>query len=228
MNLHQLRFVREAVRQNYNLTDAAKALFTSQPGVSKAIIELEEELGVDIFTRHGKRIRGLTEPGRLVLESVELIMQEIDSMKRIGKEFAAQDSGSFTIATTHTQARYTLPKVVQAFMLKFPKVRLSLLQGNPRQIAEMVQRDQADLAVATESIAALDGPINLSCYQLEEVVVVLARAAAGTMSPATKTPQIALTPRKRTNLPSVVAVSKMGCFFAAIFPVYRQGLRFEV
>ncbi|MEG1052288.1 MAG: LysR family transcriptional regulator, partial [Janthinobacterium sp.] len=99
MNLHQLRFVREAVRQNYNLTDAAKALFTSQPGVSKAIIELEEELGVDIFTRHGKRIRGLTEPGRLVLESVELIMQEIDSMKRIGKEFAAQDSGSFTIAT---------------------------------------------------------------------------------------------------------------------------------
>jgi DNA-binding transcriptional LysR family regulator len=98
--------------------------------VSKAIIELEEELGVDIFTRHGKRIRGLTEPGRLVLESVELIMQEIDSLKRIGKEYAAQDSGSFTIATTHTQARYTLPRVVQAFMLKFPKVRLSLLQGN--------------------------------------------------------------------------------------------------
>ncbi|MET3134225.1 LysR family cys regulon transcriptional activator [Oxalobacteraceae bacterium GrIS 1.11] len=172
MNLHQLRFVREAVRQNYNLTDAAKALFTSQPGVSKAIIELEEELGVDIFTRHGKRIRGLTEPGRLVLQSVELIMQEIDSLKRIGKEFAAQDSGSFTIATTHTQARYTLPKVVQAFMLKFPKVRLSLLQGNPRQIAEMVQRDQADLAIATESIAAIDGLITLPCYQWEHVVVV--------------------------------------------------------
>ena len=117
----------EAVRQNYNLTDAAKALFTSQPGVSKAIIELEEELGVDIFARHGKRIRGLTEPGRLVLGSVELIMQEIDILKRIGKEYAAQDSGSFTIATTHTQARYTLPKVVQAFMQKYPKVRLSLL-----------------------------------------------------------------------------------------------------
>eukprot|EP01032_Pedospumella_encystans_P029554 gene29554-33372_t len=186
MNLHQLRFVREAVRQNYNLTDAAKALFTSQPGglggvkalftsqpgVSKAIIELEEELGVDIFTRHGKRIRGLTEPGRLVLSSVELIMQEIDSLKRIGKEYAAQDSGSFTIATTHTQARYTLPKVVQAFMLKFPKVRLSLLQGNPRQIAEMVQRDQADLAIATESIAGVDNLITLPCYQWEHVVVV--------------------------------------------------------
>ncbi|MEW6762221.1 MAG: CysB family HTH-type transcriptional regulator [Pseudomonadota bacterium] len=172
MNLHQLRFVREAVRQNYNLTDAAKALFTSQPGVSKAIIELEEELGVDIFTRHGKRIRGLTEPGRLVLQSVELIMQEIDSLKRIGKEYAAHDSGSFTIATTHTQARYMLPKVVQAFMQKFPKVRLSLLQGNPKQIADMVKNDQADLAIATESIAAVEGLITLPCYQWEHVLVV--------------------------------------------------------
>jgi LysR family cys regulon transcriptional activator len=172
MNLHQLRFVREAVRQNFNLTEAAKALYTSQPGVSKAIIELEEELGVDIFTRHGKRIRGLTEPGRAVLRSVELIMQEIDGLKRIGKEFAAQDSGSFTIATTHTQARYALPKVVQAFAQKYPKVRLSLLQGNPKQVAEMVLKDQADMAIATESIAAVDGLISLPCYQWEHVVVV--------------------------------------------------------
>src|SRR3954465_10658689 len=171
MNLHQLRFVREAVRQNYNLTDAAKALFTSQPGVSKAIIELEEELGVDIFTRHGKRIRGLTEPGRAVLKSVELIMQEIDSLKRIGKEFAAHDSGSFTIATTHTQARYSLPKVVQAFTQKFPKVRLSLLQGNPKQIAEMVLKDQADLAIATEAIASVEGLVTLPCYQWEHILV---------------------------------------------------------
>ena len=172
MNLHQVRFVREAVRQNFNLTEAAKALFTSQPGVSKAIIEFEEELGVDIFARHGKRIRGLTEPGRAVLKSVELIMQEIDGLKRIGKEFAAQDSGSFTIATTHTQARYALPKVVQAFMQKYPKVRLSLLQGNPKQIAEMVMRDQADLAIATEAIAGIDGLVSLPCYQWEHVVVV--------------------------------------------------------
>ncbi len=171
MNLHQLRFVREAVRQNYNLTDAAKSLFTSQPGVSKAIIELEEELGVDIFTRHGKRIRGLTEPGRLVLQSVELIMQEIESLKRIGKEYAAHDSGSFTIATTHTQARYMLPKVVQAFMQKYPKVRLSLLQGNPKQIADMVKSDQADLAIATEAITTIDGLITLPAYQWEHVVV---------------------------------------------------------
>jgi LysR family cys regulon transcriptional activator len=172
MNLHQLRFVREAVRQNYNLTEAAKALYTSQPGVSKAIIELEEELGVDIFTRHGKRVRGLTEPGRAVLKSVEVIMQEIDGLKRIGKEFAAQDSGSFTIATTHTQARYVLPKVVQAFAQKFPKVRLSLLQGNPKQITEMVLKDQADIVIATEAIASIDGLISLPCYQWEHSLVV--------------------------------------------------------
>lgn len=171
MNLHQLRFVREAVRQNFNLTEAAKALFTSQPGVSKAIIELEEELGIDIFTRHGKRIRGLTEPGKAVLASVELIMQEVDGLKRIGKEFAAQDSGSFTIATTHTQARYSLPKVVHAFTQKFPKVKLSLLQGNPRQIAEMVLKDQADLAIATESIADIDGLVSIPCYQWEHLLV---------------------------------------------------------
>jgi len=171
MNLHQLRFVREAVRQNFNLTDTAKALFTSQPGVSKAIIELEEELGVDIFTRHGKRIRGLTEPGRAVLKAVEIVMQEIDSLKSIGREFAAQDSGSFTIATTHTQARYCLPPVVQAFTAKFPKVRLSLLQGNPKQVAEMVLRDQADLAIATEAIASLPGLISVPCYQWEHLVV---------------------------------------------------------
>ena len=172
MNLHQLRFVREAVRQNFNLTEAAKALYTSQPGVSKAIIELEEELGVDIFTRHGKRIRGLTEPGRAVLKSVETIMQEIDGLKQIGKEFAAQDSGSFTIATTHTQARYALPKVVQAFTQKFPKVRLSLLQGNPKQVADMVLKDQADLALATESITNVEGLITIPSYQWEHVVVV--------------------------------------------------------
>lgn len=172
MNLHQFRFVREAVRQNFNLTEAAKALFTSQPGVSKAIIELEEELGIDIFTRHGKRIRGLTEPGRQVLKSVETILQEIEGLKRIGKEFAAQDSGSFTIATTHTQARYSLPPVVQSFSQKFPKVRLSLLQGNPKQVADMVLHGQADLAIATEAIADIDGLVSLPCFQWEHMVVV--------------------------------------------------------
>ena len=171
MNLHQLRFVREAVRQNYNLTDAAKALFTSQPGVSKAIIELEEELGVDIFTRHGKRIRGLTEPGRLVLESVELIMQEIDSLKRIGKEYAAQDSGSFTIATTHTQARYVLPVPVARLREAYPKVNVSLHQGAPDQVAKMLLDEVAEIGIATESLADYADLVTLPCYEWQHVLV---------------------------------------------------------
>ncbi len=172
MNLHQLRFVREAVRQNFNLTEAAKALFTSQPGVSKAINELEDELGVDIFRRHGKRIRGLTEPGRMILNSIELIMQEVDDLKRIGKEYAAQDSGSLTIAATHTQARYFLPKIIPAFMQKYPKVRFSLLQRKVDDIAEMVLLDQANLAVVTDYVAEQDGLVTLPCHQWEFHLVV--------------------------------------------------------
>lgn len=123
MNLHQFRFVREAVRQNFNLTEAAKALYTSQPGVSKAIIELEDELGVEIFTRHGKRVRSLTEPGRIILASVERILQEVESLKRVGKDYAAQDQGNLTIAATHTQARYSLPAAIAEFKKRFPKAR---------------------------------------------------------------------------------------------------------
>ena len=149
MNLHQFRFVREAVRQNFNLTEAAKALYTSQPGVSKAIIELEDELGVEIFTRHGKRVRSLTEPGRIILASVEKILQEVESLKRVGKDYAAQDQGNLVIAATHTQARYSLPAAIAEFKKRFPKVHLSILQGNPTQVAEMVIHDQADLAIAT-------------------------------------------------------------------------------
>lgn len=171
MNLHQFRFVREAVRQNFNLTEAAKALFTSQPGVSKAIIELEEELGVEIFTRHGKRIKHLTEPGRVILRSVERILQEVESLKRVGKEYAAQDQGTFTIATTHTHARYALPKVVAEFTRRYPKVKLTLLQGSPTQIAEMVLHDQADIAIATETIANSKDLVTLPCYQWQHVLV---------------------------------------------------------
>jgi LysR family cys regulon transcriptional activator len=172
MNLHQFRFVREAVRQNYNLTEAAKALYTSQPGVSKAIIELEEELGVDIFNRHGKRVRSLTEPGRLILRSVERILQEVETLRRVGKEFAAQDQGNLTIAATHTQARYSLPLAVAEFKRRFPKVRLAILQGSPTQVAEMVLHDQADLAIATEAVASYKDLISLPCYQWHHVVIV--------------------------------------------------------
>ena len=172
MNLHQFRFVREAVRQNFNLTEAAKTLFTSQPGVSKAILELEDELGVDIFRRHGKRIRNLTEPGKRILTSIERILVEVETLKRVGKDFAAQDQGNFVIATTHTQARYALPKVLTEFTKRFPKVRVSIQQGNPQQMAEMLIHDRADIAIATEGIAGIEGLIALPGYQWQHVIAV--------------------------------------------------------
>ena len=172
MNLHQFRFVREAVRQNFNLTTAAKALFTSQPGVSKAIIELEDELGVEIFRRHGKRIRSLTEPGKRILLSIERILDEVETLKRVGKDFASQDQGSFVIATTHTQARYALPKVLTEFTKRFPKVRVSIQQGSPGQIAELLIHDRADIAIATEGIANTPGVLALPGYQWQHVIMV--------------------------------------------------------
>ncbi|RCS56473.1 CysB family HTH-type transcriptional regulator [Parvibium lacunae] len=172
MNLHQLKFVREAVRQKFSLTAAAEALHTSQPGVSKAIIELEQELGVEIFQRHGKRIKDLTEPGREIYQSVERVMQEIDNLKRIGKEYAARSSGDLRIAITHTQARYALPRVVPTFKQRYPDVHLSLLQGTPSQIATMVIQGEADLAIATEAIADYKELVALPCYTWEHVVIV--------------------------------------------------------
>src|SRR5438552_17355161 len=138
MNLHQFRFVQEAVRQNLNLTETAKALFTSQPGISKAILELEGELGVDIFARHGKRLRRVTEPGQQVLRAIEIIMREVNNLKRTGDEFFKQDAGTLSIATTHTQARYFLPVPVANLRKHLPKVNNSLPPGTPAQVEQMV------------------------------------------------------------------------------------------
>src|SRR5215510_13370774 len=121
MNFQQLRYVREAVRQGLNLTEAANALFTSQPGISKQIRELEDELGIEIFVRRGKRLVDLTEPGRTVVQVIERLLAEADNLRQVGKEFADRDSGSLTIATTHTQARYALPSVVQQFRQSYPR-----------------------------------------------------------------------------------------------------------
>ena len=175
MNLHQFRFVQEAVRRGLNLTETAKALHTSQPGVSKAILELEDELGVDIFARHGKRLRRITEPGEQVLKSVEIILREVGNLKRIGEEFSKQDAGHLSIATTHTQARYALPKAVAAFKRRYPKVQLFIHQGNPTQICEQVAQGEADLCVATEHIAEHPGLVALPCYQWNRCIVVPAR-----------------------------------------------------
>ncbi|BAP88054.1 transcriptional regulator CysB-like protein [Burkholderiales bacterium GJ-E10] len=183
MNLQQFRYLREAVRQKLNLTAAARALHTSQPGVSKAIIELEEELGVSIFARHGKRILGLTPPGQQVLDAAERIAGEIDNLKKLARDYAGSPEGTLRVATTHTQARYVLPEVVQRFVRKYPQVRLKLLQGNPPQIAAMLIGGQADVGIATETLADTPGLDTIPVFRWEHVAVVpaghpLARFAA--------------------------------------------------
>jgi LysR family cys regulon transcriptional activator len=171
MNLHQFRFVQEAVRRNLNLTEAAKSLHTSQPGVSKAIIELEEELGVEIFARHGKRLKRVTEPGQHVLKSIELIMREVGNLKRIGEQFSAQDSGTLSIATTHTQARYVLPLPVARLRELYPKVSVSLHQGSPDQVGRMVLEETAEIGIATESLGDYPDLVTLPCYEWQHVLV---------------------------------------------------------
>lgn len=171
MNLHQFRFVQEAVRQKLNLTETAKALFTSQPGISKAILELEDELGVDIFARHGKRLRRITEPGQQVLKSIEIIMREVGNLKRIGEEFSKQDAGTLSIATTHSQARYFLPEPIAQLRKRFPKVNVSLHQGSPDQVARMVIEEVADIGLATEALDGIDELATLPCYEWQHALV---------------------------------------------------------
>lgn len=172
MNLHQFRFVQEAVRRNLNLTEVAKSLHTSQPGVSKAIIELEEELGIEIFSRHGKRLKRVTEPGQHVLRSIEVILREVGNLKRIGEQFSAQDSGTLSIATTHTQARYVLPVPVAKLREAFPNVNISLHQGAPAQVAQMVMDEVAEIGIATESLADYPELVTLPCYEWEHMLVI--------------------------------------------------------
>ena len=172
MNLHQFRFVQEAARRNLNLTETAKALHTSQPGISKAILELEEELGVDIFARHGKRLRRVTEPGRQVLTSIEIIMREVANLRRIGEDYSRQEAGTLSIAATHTQARYVLPTPVAALRTRYPKVAVSLHQGTPEQVAQMILDDSAEIGMATERLTQYDDLVTLPCYEWRHVVVV--------------------------------------------------------
>ena len=213
MNLHQFRFVQEAVRRNLNLTETARALHTSQPGVSKAIIELEEELGVEIFARHGKRLKRVTEPGQHVLKSIELIMREVGNLKRIGEQFSAQDSGTLSIATTHTQARYVLPQPVARLREAFPKVNVSLHQGSPDQVARMLIDEVAEIGIATESLDHYDELITLPCYEWQHMLVMpadhpLARQTNITLEELAEQPLI-------TYHPSFTGRTKIDEAFAA-------------
>ena len=171
MKLHQMRYIREVARHGCNVSMAAEALHTSQPGVSKQIQLLEEELGLQIFNRNGKRLTGITEPGQLVLQMAERVLLEIESIRRVGEEFCRTDTGTLTVATTHTQARYRLPPAVKAFTEQFPNVRLNIHQGNPTQVAELVINGEADIGIATEGLSNHPELVTLPCYQWNRCVV---------------------------------------------------------
>jgi len=172
MNFQQLRSIREAARCGFNLTEVANVLFTSQPGVSRQIRELEDELGVDIFERNGKRLTGLTEPGKNILGIVERLLLEAENLRRASKEYAGEQSGTLSIATTHTQARYVLPRVVQTFRDAFPQVRIALQQSAPEHIAEWVISGKADIGIATEGLSQFKELVSFPCYTWSHELVV--------------------------------------------------------
>jgi len=172
MNFQQLRSVREAVRCGFNLTEAAHTLHTSQPGVSRQIRELEDELGIELFVRVGKRLTGLTEPGGHVLPIIERVLLESSNLRQAGQEFAAQQDGLLSVAATHSQARYAMPVAVQEFRALFPQVKLHLHQGSPKQIAQMLIEGEADVGVATEALGDYPQLVALPCYRWTHSIVV--------------------------------------------------------
>ncbi|MBE7526821.1 MAG: HTH-type transcriptional regulator CysB [Nitrosomonas sp.] len=172
MKLQQLRFLCEIAKQKLNLSKAAGALHTSQPGISRQIQLLEQELGVEIFIRNGKRITSITPPGLAILETAERMLQDADNLKKIGREFSDKESGTLIIATTHTQARYALPSVIKRFIGRYPKIKLNLRQGSPIEIATWVSSGKADLAIATEAIELFDELVMLPCYEWNRCIVV--------------------------------------------------------
>lgn len=172
MNFQQLRAVRETVRQGFSLTLAAEALHTSQPGVSRQLKELEDELGVELFERAGRRLLGLTPPGKALLPIVERLLLEAENLKKAGADFAAADRGVLTLAATHSQARYALPGAVRDFRASHSAVTLHLQQGSPQQVAAAVLEGVADVGIATEALAEVEGLITLPCWRWTHAVVV--------------------------------------------------------
>ncbi len=171
MKLQQLRYLTEVERQGLNLSVAAEKLHTSQPGISKQIKLLEDELGVKIFVRNGKRVTAVTSPGKAIIAIAQRILHEADNLKQAAQDFADEDSGKLTIATTHTQARYVLPAVVQRFTQRYPKVKLGLVQGNPMQICQYTLAGQADFCIATEAIGTFKELVMLPCYAWNRCVI---------------------------------------------------------
>lgn len=171
MNLQQLRAVREATYHGFNLSVAAAALHTTQPAVSRQIRELEQELGVELFVRRGKRLIGHTMAGHEILPIVERLLQEQSNLRTAAADFRKRDAGELVVATTHTQARYALPRVVAQFRRKFPQVKLAFHQFEPQRIVEAVRNGEADLGIATESLAQATDLLSFPCYSWHHVVV---------------------------------------------------------
>ena len=172
MKLHQLKYVHEVARQGLSISAAAEALHTSQPGVSKQIQMLEEELNLQIFQRNGKRLTGITEPGRHIVKLAATVMLEMQNIKRVGDEFSKVETGTLTIATTHTQARYKLPTAIKQFIELYPHVKLNIHQGNPSQVTAQVASGEADIGIATEAISLDERLMCLPCYEWNRCVVV--------------------------------------------------------
>lgn len=172
MKIRQLHYVLEVAKRGLNVTAAAEALHTSQPGVSKQVKLLEDELGVDIFVRNGKHLSEITPAGKRILDYAEKLIAESENIKNVAREFRQTDEGDLTIATTHTQARYALPKVIQAFRQKYPKVALHIHQGSPPQIAKMAAEGEADFAIATEAMHHFEQLVMLPCYHWNRCVLV--------------------------------------------------------
>lgn len=171
MKLQQLRYLCEVANQDLNLSRAAKKLHTSQPGISKQIQLLEEELGVEIFIRNGKRMASITPPGQTIVEIAEKILIEENNLRCVGQEFTDKDVGSLTVATTHTQARYALPPTIRQFTTRYPKIKLTIRQGNPTQISKLVTSGEADIAIATEAIEFFHELVMLPCYQWNRCII---------------------------------------------------------
>ena len=185
MNLQQLRYAFEVARRGLNVSEAAAALHTSQPGVSRQLRALEQELGVDIFVRQGRRLTAVTDAGREVLAVVGRVLDELGNLRRVGEEFAGAERGSLAVAVTHTQARYALPPVITAFKKRFPEVRLKLLQGNPHQLARWVLDGEADVAIATEALDRYERLVAVPGYQWHHGVVVPTRHPLARVKPLT-------------------------------------------
>jgi LysR family cys regulon transcriptional activator len=172
MNFQQLRIIREAVRRDFNLTEVANALYTSQSGVSKHIKDLEDELGIELFVRRGKRLTGLTDPGKEMVSVVERMLLDALNIKRLAEQFSNRDVGQLTIVTTHTQARYALPEVVAKFKAAFPRVHLALHQGSPKEIVAMLRSGEADIGVATEALDSEADLVSFPWYEWHHAVIV--------------------------------------------------------